>query len=340
MNKFYRLSNQRARANNLDDYVSLFPNSTWTRDVGRPNLLGVTSSALTLSTQCINGIYEYSNAGDQLNINQSYAGNQKTASFLKTKPSKSYNPLTYGKLFQPSDLPNLFWWFCGEDLLNEFISPSTPVDRWVNRVTTQNDFVQAGATNLRPTFTMGWNDMPCLSFDGTDDRMTCQFNTIANQDYTFYLYYRWTESPTNTPAARYILDNSSNSNSPSFRGEVNNVSYPSAIRIYPPGGNAENRVPRGINYPPYLHFFSHKNGGGIHDIYGAYPYNAVSYCPPSSTNISATANFTLGAQLTSNHFRGEMYEIVVFQQTHSLGYEIELMKYYFTQKYKIDTFWT
>lgn len=340
MNKTYRTTALRYKFGTVFDNDSGFPNSNTTRAISMNVYNQVAANNLTTSVQCSNGIFDYVNVGSQLDTTQAFFGQEKIASFRESKPGKTYNPTVYGEIFQPSDLPNLIWWFNGDDLLSEFNGMDLPTDRWVNRVTSQNDFVQAGASNLRPTVTLGWNEKPCLLFDGVDDSMTCSFATTSNQDYTFYIFQRYNEFPTPTNV-RYTLDNTTLTNTPSFRSEVNNASYPGAIRIYPQGPNGELYVAKSPYAPPFLWFYSQKNGSGLHDVIGAFPYHAGNYVAAATPNISGTAAWRLGAQQAgANYFKGEIYEIVVFQQTHSLGYEIELMKYYFTQKYKLDAFWT
>lgn len=338
MNPIYRISVPWYKWDSSADVTSAFATSNNPRAISVETRLNgtITNTNLNISQQNSNGIYEYVNGGSLLDTTQLYAGKQKIGYNIKSGPAKKYNPLTYGKKFLPSDLPNLFWWFAGEDLFNEFQTTDQPTSRWVNRVRTQNDLLQNGSTSIRPTISIQWNGFPCLVFDGVDDVMTCQFNTTSNQDYTWYFFIRFNDLQGNV--TRYLLDNGTTTNTPSFRCEANNASYPTAIRSYP--NAVDLYVPRGQYVPPFLWFHSHKNAGGLHEAYGAYPYTSVQFATPSTTNIGGTVTFRLGSQNTgANFFKGEIYEIVVFQQTHSVGYEVELMKYYFAQKYNMDAFW-
>lgn len=341
MNNTYRITVPRFRWDTTNDVSTAFPLSYNTNAIGTFSSIGSTNIPRFHSSDCgANGIFDCSNVGGGLYAWTPYLGKQKVVSHKPTMSGKSYLPSVFGKKFTPTDLPNLMWWFTGEDLARTQIMFNDPVDRWVNRIPTfessaQNDMVQA-VTSQQPTFQLGWNDMPCLVFDGVDDRMTCQLNTTNFIGYSIYIFCRFQRRNT---SLGYFFCNDTTANTPTLRAETELSGLCTELRAYHNIQYGSAYVPKNQYAPPFLcYLVNSANSSSIHYI-GAHPYHFFIGQNNTST-ITGTNTFSLGSYGASYYTPCEVYEILFYKTTHSLGYETELLKYYFTQKYDIDALWT
>lgn len=271
-----------------------------------------------------------------------FIGKPYTPAYKKSRVAKTYSPLVYGKKFKPCDLGNLVAWFCAEDLADEWISDGNSVDRWINRVRNGGDITQS-TTNSQPTFQMGWNEKPCLSFDGVDDKLFGSITIGASSNLSIYMVVKL---PVRAPSTvQYMLNNQTNASIPSIRNETNSALYGNLIRPFSAlaGSGMGYYANKSPNAPYQLLFSTHRSGASTASqiaVVGNYPYSSHYYYTPDAA-ISNSANWVLalGGSASANFFRGEIYEVCVFSTAHLAPVELEMMKAYFSGKYNFEEIW-